>query len=176
MMSYPISLHLQGKKCIVFGAGTIAQRRVQGLLQAGAVVTVVAPESKPICWEHIALTYLQGRYHPELLTDFFLVFAATNDPVINAQIVRASQEKGKLVSTVTTDSASTADFSLPACRSSGAVTLAITTEGTAPALATAIGMKPYVLAFTPYDAPGKKSFQKRNNAYSFSGKLRHQQH
>ena len=91
MMSYPISLHLQGKKCIVFGAGTIAQRRVQGLLQAGAVVTVVAPESKPICWEHIALTYLQGRYHPELLTDFFLVFAATNDPVINAQIVRASQ-------------------------------------------------------------------------------------
>ena len=44
MMSYPISLHLQGKKCIVFGAGTIAQRRVQGLLQAGAVVTVVAPE------------------------------------------------------------------------------------------------------------------------------------
>lgn len=139
MMSYPISLHLQGKKCIVFGAGTIAQRRVQGLLQAGAMVTVVAPESKPICWEHIALTYLQGRYHPELLTDFFLVFAATNDPVINAQIVRASQEKGKLVSTVTTDPASTADFSLPACRRSGAVTLAITTEGTAPALATAIG-------------------------------------
>ena len=31
---YPISLNLQGKKCIVFGAGKVAQRRVWGLLDA----------------------------------------------------------------------------------------------------------------------------------------------
>ena len=41
---YPIALHLQGKKCIVFGAGKVAQRRVWGLLESGAEVTVAAPE------------------------------------------------------------------------------------------------------------------------------------
>ena len=56
---YPISLNLQGKKCIVFGAGKVAQRRVWGLLDAGAEVTVAAPEKMPACWETARLTYLE---------------------------------------------------------------------------------------------------------------------
>ena len=48
---YPIALHLQGKKCIVFGAGKVAQRRVWGLLESGAEVTVAAPEPMPACWK-----------------------------------------------------------------------------------------------------------------------------
>ena len=49
---YPIALHLQGKKCIVFGAGKVAQRRVWGLLESGAEVTVAAPEPMPVCWKN----------------------------------------------------------------------------------------------------------------------------
>ncbi|MFR4477348.1 MAG: NAD(P)-dependent oxidoreductase [Ruminococcus callidus] len=56
---YPIALHLQGKKCIVFGAGKVAQRRVWGLLESGAEVTVAAPEPMPACWKNAKLTYLQ---------------------------------------------------------------------------------------------------------------------
>lgn len=64
---YPIALHLQGKKCIVFGAGKVAQRRVWGLLESGAEVTVAAPEPMPACWKNAKLTYLQQPYAPELL-------------------------------------------------------------------------------------------------------------
>ena len=66
---YPISLNLQGKKCIVFGAGKVAQRRVWGLLDAGAEVTVAAPEKMPACWETARLTYLEQAYAPELLEE-----------------------------------------------------------------------------------------------------------
>lgn len=84
---YPISLNLQGKKCIVFGAGKVAQRRVWGLLDAGAEVTVAAPEKMPACWETARLTYLEQPYAPELLEEQFLVFAATDDSAENARIV-----------------------------------------------------------------------------------------
>ena len=83
---YPISLNLQGKKCIVFGAGKVAQRRVWGLLDAGAEVTVAAPEKMPACWETARLTYLEQAYAPELLEEQFLVFAATDDSAENARI------------------------------------------------------------------------------------------
>ena len=54
---YPIALHLQGKKCIVFGAGKVAQRRVWGLLESGAEVTVAAPEPMPACWKNAKLPW-----------------------------------------------------------------------------------------------------------------------
>ena len=91
MTGYPISLHLQGKKCVVFGAGKTAQRRVQGLLQAGAVVTVIAPEPKPDCWNKADLTYVQAHYQQAFLEEALLVFAATNDAACNAQIVQDAQ-------------------------------------------------------------------------------------
>ena len=138
MTGYPISLHLQGKKCVVFGAGKTAQRRVQGLLQAGAAVTVIAPEPKPDCWNKADLTYVQAHYQQAFLEEALLVFAATNDAACNAQIVQDAQALGKLVSTVTADAANLSDFSVPATRCSGAVTLSVTTDGKAPALSAAI--------------------------------------
>ena len=110
---YPISLNLQGKKCIVFGAGKVAQRRVWGLLDAGAEVTVAAPEKMPACWETARLTYLEQAYAPELLEEQFLVFAATDDSAENARIVRDAQAAGKLVSSATVSPDSTPDLYLP---------------------------------------------------------------
>lgn len=135
---YPISLNLQGKKCIVFGAGKVAQRRVWGLLDAGAEVTVAAPEKMPACWETARLTYLEQAYAPELLEEQFLVFAATDDSAENARIVRDAQAAGKLVSSATVSPDSTPDFAVPAHRRHGDVTISVATEGDAPALAGAI--------------------------------------
>ena len=44
---YPVFLTVEGRRCVVIGGGTIAERKVEGLLDAGAEVTVVAPESTP---------------------------------------------------------------------------------------------------------------------------------
>ena len=135
---YPIALHLQGKKCIVFGAGKVAQRRVWGLLESGAEVTVAAPEPMPACWKSTKLTYLQQPYAPELLGENLLVFAATDDSAENARIVREAQAAGKLASSATVSPDCTPDFTVPAHRKHGDITMAVTTEGDAPSLAGAI--------------------------------------
>ena len=131
---YPIALHLQGKKCIVFGAGKVAQRRVWGLLESGAEVTVAAPEPMPACWKNAKLTYLQQPYAPELLGENLLVFAATDDSAENARIVREAQAAGKLASSATVSPDCTPDFTVPAHRKHGDITMAVTTEGDAPSL------------------------------------------
>ena len=135
---YPIALHLQGKKCIVFGAGKVAQRRVWGLLESGAEVTVAAPEPMPACWKNAKLTYLQQLYAPELLGENLLVFAATDDSAENARIVREAQAAGKLASSATVSPDCTPDFTVLAHRKHGDITMAVTTEGDAPSLAGAI--------------------------------------
>ncbi len=45
MSAYPLSLHLAGRKAVIVGAGAVATRRIAGLLDAGALVTVIAPSA-----------------------------------------------------------------------------------------------------------------------------------
>ena len=47
MTAYPVVLRLSGRRVLVVGGGTVAARKVEGLLAAGAVVTVVAPTVVP---------------------------------------------------------------------------------------------------------------------------------
>ena len=47
MGSYPLVLDLAGRRAVVVGGGTVALRRVRGLLDAGASVQVVAPSVRP---------------------------------------------------------------------------------------------------------------------------------
>lgn len=136
---YPISLNLQGKKCIVFGAGkggcslpclgSAGCRRRSDCRCTG---------ENAACWETARLTYLEQAYAPELLEEQFLVFAATDDSAENARIVRDAQAAGKLVSSATVSPDSTPDFAVPAHRRHGDVTISVATEGDAPALAGAI--------------------------------------
>ena len=61
---YPIALHLQGKKCIVFGAGKVAQRRVWGLLESGAEAGrggADEAEMRKSPWQHRSLCRRAGK-------------------------------------------------------------------------------------------------------------------
>lgn len=135
---YPVFLEVKGRKCTVIGAGTVAQRRILTLLEQGAAVTVVAPESMPVQLKEKKLTYLQNRYTPKQLAGSMLVFAATNDPALNAVIVQDAQDMGILSSSVTDCGEVTPDFSVPAQRHRGKITAAVSTEGCSPGLAAAI--------------------------------------
>lgn len=135
-MLYPVSLNLKGKKCIVFGAGKIALRRIRRLIDSGAYVTVTAPEPCPEGFENTI--YIRNCYKSELIDGYFMVFACTDSEKINAQIVHDSQEKGILVSSVTADSECISDFSVPASRTCKDVTISADTGGKAPSLSAMI--------------------------------------
>ncbi len=47
MRYYPIFLDLRGQRCVVVGGGRVAERKVKGLLRAGAEVQLVSPTLTP---------------------------------------------------------------------------------------------------------------------------------
>ncbi len=135
---YPIFLHLKGKRCLVIGAGYVAQRRVQALLEQGAHITVVAPDSMPEVWHNKNIQYIQSCYTKSLIKrDYTLIFAATDDPQKNDQIVLDAQNINVLVCSVT-EGAHTTDFLVPAVRQVGNISFAVSTGGSTPALTAAI--------------------------------------
>lgn len=135
---YPVFMNISGKRCTVVGAGSVAQRRISALLKEKAQVTVIAPEQMPEKLSNSRLTYIQKQYTPELLAESDLVFAATDSPQLNEAIVRDAQKIGVLASSVTVCKDNTPDFSVPASRTAGNVTAAVSTNGAAPGLAGAI--------------------------------------
>ena len=138
-MSYLVNLSIEGRKALVVGAGAVALRKVEGLLAAGALVTVVAPNA---C-EAIRRLTREGRvalldkpYEAGDLAEVSLVIAATDDEAVNAAVSVAAQEAGLLVNVV--DRPALCTFTLPAVVRRGDLTLAVATEGRCPAFARAL--------------------------------------
>ena len=85
---YPSGLRLSGRRVLVVGGGQVAQRRVPGLLAAGAHVVVVSPEVTPAIEGQVLageVSWLERGFADEDLEDTWYVIAATNDPVVNEQ-------------------------------------------------------------------------------------------
>ena len=137
---YPILIPVEGKTCLVIGAGNVAQRRIRALTEAGAAVVAAAPEQEPEVLRELAVTYLRTLYTPALLKQYpaALVFAATNDSAQNEQIVADAQAAGIMASSVTPCTDCTPDFSVPAQRRWGSVAVTASTDGGAPGLSSAI--------------------------------------
>jgi siroheme synthase-like protein len=133
---YPLFLDLRGKSCLVVGGGPIARRRVQGLLEAGSRVKVVAREASAelVEWARAGGIELEEReYDHKDLAGVFLVVAATDDPVLQAAIAREAKERGLLVNSV--DDAANSNFIAPAVVRRGEFAIAVSTGGRSPALA-----------------------------------------
>jgi uroporphyrin-III C-methyltransferase/precorrin-2 dehydrogenase/sirohydrochlorin ferrochelatase len=87
---YPVGLRLTGRRVVVVGGGQVAHRRVAGLLEAGAEVTVVSPEVTPALEALVApgsLIWIRRRYEPGDLDGAWYAVAATDDPAVNAAVV-----------------------------------------------------------------------------------------
>jgi uroporphyrin-III C-methyltransferase/precorrin-2 dehydrogenase/sirohydrochlorin ferrochelatase len=86
---YPVGLRLAGRRVVVVGGGQVAHRRVAGLLDAGALVTVVSPEVTPALESLVApggLTWVSRRYERGDLDGAWYAVAATDDPLVNAAV------------------------------------------------------------------------------------------
>ena len=129
MRHYPVFLDLQDRLVLVVGAGRVALRKTKGLLDAGARVSVVAPESLPE-FDHLPLRLVRRRFRPADLDGVLLVFAATDDRRVNHRIRLAAQSRGVLANIA--DSAADCDFIVPARVQRGDVQIAISTGGKSP--------------------------------------------
>lgn len=133
---YPINLILDNKPCVVLGGGHVALRKVEGLLEAKAKVTVISPEiveglvklveNKSIIWRKKC--YEQGD-----LTDFILAVCAIGKEEINIQVQKEANQKRVILNVV--DRLEFCDFALPAKIRRGDLLVTFSTNGKSPALA-----------------------------------------
>lgn len=133
---YPVFLTVEGRRCVVIGGGTIAERKVEGLLDAGAEVTVVAPESTArvrALAEAGAVTLHERTYALGDLAGAFIAIAATDDSDVNEAVSREATELNVPLNVV--DVTHLCTFIAPSIVRRGPVTLAMSTGGLAPALA-----------------------------------------
>jgi siroheme synthase-like protein len=127
-----VLLSLTGRPCLVVGGGPVAARKVRGLLEAGAVVTVVAPEVSPDV-EATGARIERRSYRPGEVTGFSLVIAATDDPEVNATVYEEADAAGVWVNSA--DDPAHCSFTLPAVLRRGDLTVTVSTAGHSPALA-----------------------------------------
>ncbi len=136
---YPVALRLAGRCCLVVGGGRVAERKVEGLLEAGARVRVVSPRLSrrlEVLTEEGRIECARRPFEDGDVMGAFLVFAATDDAALNSRIVRLARRGGSLAHSATAPSEG--DFINPAVGRSGPVTVAVTTGAASPALAAEI--------------------------------------
>ncbi len=93
---YPLGLRLRGRAVVVVGGGQVAQRRVPGLLAAGAEVTVVSPWLRPALEGMVSqgeVSWRERGYRTGDLAGAWYVLAATDDPAVNADVARDADEQ-----------------------------------------------------------------------------------
>ncbi|MFP4596803.1 MAG: precorrin-2 dehydrogenase/sirohydrochlorin ferrochelatase family protein [Persicimonas sp.] len=133
-MGYPIILELSDRRVLVVGAGAVATRRIERLLEEGAEVIVISPSAtKTVAgWAEAGkLVWHRRRYRPGDCQSSYLVFAATDDVALNEQIVRDAAGCGALTNSATE---APSDFAVPSRIQRGPIQLTVDTGGGAPAL------------------------------------------
>jgi precorrin-2 dehydrogenase len=133
---YPIYVQLREQPCIVIGGGKIAEGKVEGLLDAKARVTVIAPELTPklhMLTEEKQIAHFPRTYQPGDLTGAFMVICATDQADINHEVWQEASANHQLVNVV--DDTPRCNFIAPSILRKGDLTIAISTSGKAPALA-----------------------------------------
>jgi len=137
-MGYPIVLNLKGKKVVIIGAGIVAFKKAEKLLDAGAILYVLAQDInlefmklKEICSER--LFCIQGKYTSDILKDCILVFAATSESELNERI-KSDCIKYNILCNVVSDKG-LSDFINPASFERGKVHISVSTDGESPKIA-----------------------------------------
>jgi siroheme synthase-like protein len=139
---YPLFLDLKDQPVLVVGGGPVAERKVESLIEAGAAVTLVAPDATPglsKLAESGAIRILGRKFEESDLTSARLVITATGDLRTQEQVAAAARARNIPVNTV--DQPRLCDFIVPATIRKGDLLLAISTSGKSPALAAALRAK-----------------------------------
>ena len=136
MTLFPMFLKLEGRSCLVVGAGAIGEPKIKSLLTSGASVRVVAPQVSAAVAEWAragAIVWEAREFNSNDLDGVFLAIAATSSRQVNGTVFREAQQRNILCNVV--DDPEYCDFYYPAVVRRGDLQLAISTNGHSPALA-----------------------------------------
>jgi precorrin-2 dehydrogenase/sirohydrochlorin ferrochelatase len=96
-VGHPVFLNVAGEPVVVVGAGVVAERKVEALLDAGARVTVVAPLATPGLRsraERGDIRHLARVYAPGDLAGCRLAYVATDDPAVSRAVHGEAAARG----------------------------------------------------------------------------------
>jgi precorrin-2 dehydrogenase/sirohydrochlorin ferrochelatase len=133
---FPMFLKLEGKRCLVVGAGKVGEPKIASLIDTGARIHVVALAATAAVrdWARTGKITLELRaFAAEDLAGTFLAVVATASPAVNESIYREAQHRGVLCNVV--DVPQYCDFYYPAVVRRGNLQIAVSTSGQSPSLA-----------------------------------------
>lgn len=134
---YPIYLnHIEGLPVLVVGGGRVGERKVAGLLAAGAAIRVVSPSTTPTLTALATagkISWTARVYQRADLQNVELVFAATNVRAVNAQVAREARQARILCNVA--DAPAEGDFHVPAVHRQADLIVAVGTGGRSPSQA-----------------------------------------
>ena len=131
--TYPVNLVVSGRRCVVVGGGSVAARKVEGLVAAGADVVVIAPSIDPSIRSRAGVAVVEREYRSGDLEGAWLAMAATDDPDVNRKVHDDGEALRVWVNAA--DDPPSCSFTLPAVLRRGPVQIAVSTSGHSPALA-----------------------------------------
>jgi precorrin-2 dehydrogenase len=133
---FPMFMKLEGKRCLVVGAGKVGEPKIGGLIDTGAHVRVVALEAS----EGVRRWAAEGKIELDLrkfsrsdLNGVFLAIVATASPELNKFAYDEAQKRGVLCNVV--DVPEICDFYYPSVVQRGDLQIAVSTAGQSPSLA-----------------------------------------
>ena len=132
---FPMFLKLEGRRCLVVGAGNIAEGKIGGLIATDATIRVVAPEATDQVQAWAAegkITWEQRAFEPSDLQGAFLVITSTSSTALHEEIYAEARRLGVLCNIV--DVPHLCDIFYPAVVRRGSLQIAISTAGESPAL------------------------------------------
>jgi precorrin-2 dehydrogenase/sirohydrochlorin ferrochelatase len=133
---FPMFVKLEGRRCLVVGAGKVGEPKIAALLDTGARIRVIAREAS----DTVSSWAREGKIDLALrefasgdLDGIFLAIVATASRELNGSIYREAQRRGVLCNVV--DDPEYCDFYYPAVVRRGDLQIAISTAGQSPSLA-----------------------------------------
>jgi siroheme synthase-like protein len=166
MSYFPIFLEMKSRRCLVVGGGTVAERKIAGLLDVGAAVTVISPDATETIayWsQRNMIRFLARRYRLGDLSGYELAFAATGDAVVNTEVFTEARRLGVWVNSA--DDPKHCDFILPSVLRRGDLTVAVSSGGGSPALARTIREELELHLSEEYEQLAKLAAEAREEAH-----------
>ena len=131
--TYPLSLVLAKTAVLVVGGGEVATRKIKGLQECGAFVTIVSPvlalELKQMVDQGLC-QWIDRAYGSADLEGIELVFACTDEEAVNEQVAKDARERHLLINVA--DRPELCSFYLPSVLRRENLSIAVSTEGSSP--------------------------------------------